>query len=878
MRHTHLATCRLVVALGTALACAVALPGPASLAQTSPPAPPSADGVPFTLGWEFTFEINADRTGQILETRRVKVLSVAALQQIAQQSTQYVEGMQSFETVAAFTEKADGTKVPVDPATIITRDATSGLTAVYERDVKNVTVIFPDVAVGDTLVWDMRRIINSDAFAGHLEDMTPFARAIPYVDSTMRVIAPADLPLRVGVQGEGIEHTVSVAGNETRHVFVYRPQPPLRGEDRMTSPLDRDPAVFISTFANYEELARSYWDTARAAIEVTPEVARLAEEITRGVDDKRAQARAISNWVKSNIRYVFVKLGSTRVVPHHAGVVLRNRYGDCKDHAVLMSALLAAKGIASEHVLINGQTAYTLPEPATLGYLSHVMLFLPELGIYDDPTLRFGSFGVLADIEYDKPVVHVSDSRAYRARTPAMKPEDHVSHRRSQLTLAADGMLSGETQQFGTGIFAAYIRAISASILSDGIERSAQEFLRRNGTPGKGRFEIGSLTDLSDFYETRAVFTYDGRLSVKPAGLYVFPPGLSIQARPGDYVLGPRNPGRKLPFICLAAVQIEEIELTFAEGLPLPQKINDQRIVNKTFTYSAHYDLNNRTLKVRRDFVSNVPGQVCPAELEAELTQPLRDVASSNATLMMFAAPPVASQPQPKPAPATLETQEVKRTAVIDHPLRVDFVYAINPDCSPTGEISIRTTEEPKHGKLTIGKGTSFSTFAPDNPRQACNRQRSEGWLVYYRPESGYLGPDSVTVDIIYPDGFSRRRHYAIAVNPATPTEVPRAAASEQRVRLAFLTSVDPDCTSNPFASVRIAEEPKHGEATIKQDTGFTNFPKENPRSECNKQRSEGTAVLYRSEPGYAGKDSVVVEIVYVDGSASSVRYAIDVK
>jgi GNAT superfamily N-acetyltransferase len=35
----------------------------------------------------------------------------------------------------------------------------------YARDLKVVTVIFPDVAVGDTLVLSMRKIIHSDTFA-----------------------------------------------------------------------------------------------------------------------------------------------------------------------------------------------------------------------------------------------------------------------------------------------------------------------------------------------------------------------------------------------------------------------------------------------------------------------------------------------------------------------------------------------------------------------------------------------------------------------------------------------------------------------------------------------------------------------------------------
>jgi Domain of Unknown Function with PDB structure (DUF3857)/Transglutaminase-like superfamily len=878
--------------LAAAVAC-TALSGRAGLAQTPPAPAPSPDGVGFTLAFDNTLKLNADRTGEYLETRRIKVLGVAALRQIAQQTLQYIDGMQHLEIVAAFTEKPDGTQVAADPASFITRDGATGLGAVYLRDLKVVTVIFPNVAVGDTLVLTSRRTILSDSFAGQFEQSIPLPRTVPRADSIFRVIAPSNLPLKVGIQGEGLEQATAVQGSETRHVITYHARPAVPVEAGMTSPLDRDPRISISTFASYEELARSYWDSARAAIEVTPEIAKLADEITHedkpsparsAIETKRVQARAISSWVKANIRYVFVVLGAGRVVPNSAAAVLRNRYGDCKDHAILMTALLAAKGIAAEQVLINGEAAYTLPEPATLGYLNHVIVFLPELGIYDDPTVQFAAFGVLAAAEYDKPVLHVSATRAYRARTPVMKPEDHRSIRRTELSLAADGTVSGRTEQSGTGLFATNIRGVATLLQGNGFERSAEEFLRRIGSPGKGSFEISPLAPLDASYSVRSRFTYDTRLVIKPPTNLVLPSGLGVQARPGEYVLGQRLPGRKQPFVCLAGTQIEEIELAFAEGLPLPQKINDRRIETKTFVYTAEHKLEGRTFKVRHEFVSRVPGQVCPAELEAEIAQPMQPVAADHFTRMIFPASPApapgaAPAPKTSAAPTPAGPLELKRTAAVDQTLLADFLYAINPDCSSIDIASVRTLEAPQHGKLTIAKGSGFSNFPQDNPRHACDRRRSEGMLMYYRPAPGFQGADSVTVEVIFADGGARKRHYAITVNPVPPpAELTRVAATEQRVRIGFLTNLDPDCSSTPFASVRIVEEPKHGEASLKEDTGFTNFPKDNPRFECNGQRSDGTAVLYRSEAGYTGKDSLTVHLVYADGRESRLRYVIDVK
>src|SRR5262249_3715470 len=138
---------------------------------------------------------------------------------------------------------------------------------------------------------------------------------------------------------------------------------------------------------------------------------------------------------------------------------------------------------------------------------------------------------------------------------------------------------------------------LAASMQVNGLQRSAEELLRRAGSPGKGTFEVPPFGDLENSYSVRSTFSHDARLNLKQPARYFVPSGLGIQARPGDHLLGTRIPARKLPFICLAGTQVEEIDVTFADGLPLPQKIDGRRIETKSFTYTADYRLEGRTLK-----------------------------------------------------------------------------------------------------------------------------------------------------------------------------------------------------------------------------------------------------------------------------------------
>jgi Domain of Unknown Function with PDB structure (DUF3857)/Transglutaminase-like superfamily len=427
-----LATAILVGALGIRLAVAQS-------EQTAPIQAAQSVQAPYDIQYEGRVTVRADRTATDVFTKRLKILTASAIATVSQQQLLFVEGMETLETLEAFTEKSDGTKVPVSPANIITRDAASGLQAIYMRDQKQRTVIFPDVQVGDTLVMTHRREMRQSLFPGHFIYADMFPRSLPFSSVQVIVEAPNDFNLQVKAIGTGLTEKVEDSNGIRRHTVTLLPQTYSPEEAGAVAPVDRDPVLLVSTFRSYEEIGFAYAAAAVPKSVVTPEIVALADDITQGIGDRRQQAIAIDAWMKKNIRYVAVSLSLGRVVPNDAASVLRNKFGDCKDKATLMSALLAAKDIASEAVLINAGNIYTLPGPPTLVGLNHIVLYLPEFDLYDDPTVTFAAFGVLAPATYDKPVVRVGASGATLSRTPAMKPEDHASHARTLINVAADG-------------------------------------------------------------------------------------------------------------------------------------------------------------------------------------------------------------------------------------------------------------------------------------------------------------------------------------------------------------------------------------------------------------------------------------------------------
>ncbi|MET0277501.1 MAG: DUF3857 domain-containing transglutaminase family protein [Pseudorhodoplanes sp.] len=384
---------------------------------------------------EAVLTVKPDRTAELLEKRRITILAPGAIRPAGQQVATWIEGMETLDLIEAYTEKSDGRRLDVEPNRIFRRDAASDDNGGYLVDQKALTVIYPDLAIGDTVVLTTKLTIKAGSFPGHLvtqfmhssevkSDQPGFKvtladspREIPDAGSSYRVVVPRGMEIHVEIAGEGVTGTVIEDEATITHVATFGER--VDAKDKSRSAMEQGPRIFISTLRDYEDLGQNYWAAAAPHVEVTPAIQAMADEITQGIDEPRKQAEAISLWVKRNIRYIIVHQGIGRDLSIVAAdTVLRNRYGECKEHAVLMTALLAAKKIEAELVLIQLGDITTIPETPTLGFFNHLIVYLPEFNMLDDPTSATTPFGSLAKEGRNKPVVVMSQRGARVAMSP----------------------------------------------------------------------------------------------------------------------------------------------------------------------------------------------------------------------------------------------------------------------------------------------------------------------------------------------------------------------------------------------------------------------------------------------------------------------------
>jgi hypothetical protein len=101
---------------------------------------------------------------------------------------------------------------------------------------------------------------------------------------------------------------------------------------------------------------------------------------------------------------------------------------------------------------------------------------------------------------------------------------------------------------------------------------------------------------------------------------------------------------------------------------------------------------------------------------------------------------------------------------VSGHEVRINWGISVDPDCRSNGQVVMRVTQPPQHGRVSIRSAGVFPNFPGSNVRNVCNRRRVPGVEAYYRSEPGYLGFDSVGFETIFPNGDYRQHTANIQV------------------------------------------------------------------------------------------------------------------
>ena len=531
----------------------------------------------------------------------------------SQQDISYNSKTETVQIFEAYTLQADGKKIKVPKDGIRTTDDPISNGAPMFSETKHRVVIFPDVKVGSRLYLKYRITEHTPQFKGQFFMAHFFTPHYIYRNYDINLIVSNKLPVQVDSKGLVGSLVKETKGQKFYH-YEFKQEVALPPEPGQTDIEDYSPYFIASSFKDQADIGRAYQKGVDASTKITPEIQALADDLTKGLTDQKSQVDVLYRWVSKNIRYVAVYLGNGGVVPHVAQTILSNRYGDCKDHAVILETLLKAKGIDSSPALINLGDAYTLPKLAVMAPQNHVINYVPSLDIYLDATAQFAPYGSLPMQDMDKPVILTALGRI--GHTPKMNAKDNLIATKVDITIEKNGSMTGTSHSRMTGAIEVTFRGVQSAEAGTEDEELARHRLNPVGETGLGKITAGDPFNLAKPFEESTTFTLDPNSNFPGPGAMKIPVGITE----GSIARLGRNKPRdtiKFPTACYSNTMEETYTLTFPTNTHITRIPTDVNYQNDSISYKATYRLNDTKVEVFRRYQLENASHVCDASSNA---------------------------------------------------------------------------------------------------------------------------------------------------------------------------------------------------------------------------------------------------------------------
>jgi transglutaminase-like putative cysteine protease len=568
-------------------------------------------------------EIHVNKDWTVRQRMEVvnKVETEQGIAQLGEQKITYNSAHERVRVIKAYTVHPDGTKDMVTPDRIRTQDDQDDTSNGVYSESKVKVIIFPNVRVGSKTYYLVESFEHTPDFPNNFTWSEYFSPHRKYGQAEVRFSHASSLDIKVigrGMTGGRVDDPASAKRGVTRYLFRYTQDSADPVEPNMVSYVDYAPQFSASSFKSYADVAKAYQDRARLKASTTPEITAHARKVIGDAVTEQEKVKRLYVWVSRNIRYLGVFAGSGGYVPHSAQSIFRARYGDCKDHATLLEALMRAVGIESSQVLINSDRSYKLPEIPSAAVFDHVITYVPSLGLFLDSTSRFTPMGLLPEGVVGKPGLITATGQVIT--TPLDDTEKDKTITSTKMTLHPDGRVTGTSQVEQFGYFQLISRVKVYRSQNKPQEEVVGNMLARFNESGTGRIEHADPLDLDAAWVVNSEFSLDPVANLPGVVALTLPIGLA-QGRFQTLASIKALVKSKFPHICGSSSHKEVIEMNLPVEARITRVPNDVRFKSQTLSYHAIYQTSGKTVQVTRTFEANRGRSVCGREDDLEWDQ-----------------------------------------------------------------------------------------------------------------------------------------------------------------------------------------------------------------------------------------------------------------
>ncbi|MGN6106142.1 MAG: DUF3857 domain-containing protein [Kofleriaceae bacterium] len=562
------------------------------------------------------------------------VLGQAAVDDWGTLQTSWSPFYQKPPVIRARVIEPDGKVVELDPKVVTHAPQTSTSPSVFS-DRRITQAPLPRLRIGAVVEEE---IVSEDVQplleAGTVEQ-TVLGYGVPTASTRVSFDAPAARKATHVASGlpAGVQPKHELRGGRETWTYALGPLPPA-SEVEPFEPGDARArrSLAIATGGSWNRVARDYRKLVERRLAEGPFALPSGLPSTPSIE----AVRAITAWVHHQVRYTGIEFGEASLVPWPPAETVKRGFGDCKDKATLLVALLRQVGIRADLALLfTGPGRDVDPRLPGMGGFDHAIV-RARVGARDvwiDATEDLLLPGQLPSRDQGRLALVIADDATALIETPRAAPAENLVREVRTYQLSETGAATRVTEVSREGgVYAAQQRAWLRDTRTEEVRKGLETYVKEEYGAKLDRYSSTSPTDLSvplavTVDGTESMRAVTGRTSIE-ALLYArdalekVPAFLRSVPEAGD-------PPRRSDFAWFTP-HVYEIEnrLVMPPGYTAPSLPAPHTRKLGTATLTETHRLDGNTLVVTFRFESGKP-RLTPREL-GELRQALHDIGAGE--------------------------------------------------------------------------------------------------------------------------------------------------------------------------------------------------------------------------------------------------------
>ena len=368
----------------------------------------------------------------------------------------------------------DTEQTDITTARVMHQDGSTSLaqsSGVRQRGNRGITVVdFPALDSGDILELEYTIAqTRANFFGSYFGNINLFSNTLPILESRYTITAPANRKLYFHRSPSVPEPVITENNGDTTYTWSMQDLPAITLSPNSPPITELSPVLEVSTFKDWDTLARWYWELIRDQNIPTPEIAAKVKELTLNAHTDREKLAAIYNWVTTEIRNNAWEFGVHGFKPYNAGTIFTRRFGDCKDKATLINVMAKLAGIDAWPLLLRstqsnnsvqgrGREDFKLP---LLSHFNHCISYIDLDGdpYYLDGTMMFRTIDSRPTTDAGASAVIIRPDGAEMTATPPYSGDSNRWIDYTGIGLNAEGTADMDFTIATTGDSSMYLRA-----------------------------------------------------------------------------------------------------------------------------------------------------------------------------------------------------------------------------------------------------------------------------------------------------------------------------------------------------------------------------------------------------------------------------------